>query len=328
MASITLVKIAVLLVLITTTVDSSEARSMRMKEKKTKMVFYMQDWETGKNVTAVPVAGKNGTLSSILNFATVMVVDDAITEGQDRQSKQIGRAQGIYVNSALDASDLHLLFSIVFTNKKYNGSTIEIQGADRFFLKQREVSVVSGTGYFRFAQGFAVLETVYLDLANLNAVIKFNIGADTDLETEMVFYMQDWESGKNITAVPVSGRNGTLSSVLNFATVMVVDDAITEGQDRQSKQIGRAQGIYVNSALDASDLHLLFSIVFTNEKYNGSTIEIQGADRFFLKQREVSVVSGTGYFRFAKGFAVLETVYLDLTNLNAVIRFNITVHHY
>ncbi|RWR86319.1 dirigent protein 22 [Cinnamomum micranthum f. kanehirae] len=175
MASITLVKIAVLLVLITTTVDSFEARSMRMKEKKTKMVFYMQDWETGKNVTAVPVAGKNGTLSSILNFATVMVVDDAITEGQDRQSKQIGRAQGIYVNSALDASDLHLLFSIVFTNKKYNGSTIEIQGADRFFLKQREVSVVSGTGYFRFAQGFAVLETVYLDLANLNAVIKFNV---------------------------------------------------------------------------------------------------------------------------------------------------------
>ncbi|KAJ8633210.1 hypothetical protein MRB53_026546 [Persea americana] len=91
-----------LLVLITTTVDGFEARSMRMKEKKTKRVFYMQDWETGKNVTAVPVAGRN-----------------------------------------------------VFTNEKYNGSTIEIQGADRFFLKQREVSVVSGTGYFRFAQGFA-----------------------------------------------------------------------------------------------------------------------------------------------------------------------------
>ncbi|RWR86328.1 dirigent protein 11-like protein [Cinnamomum micranthum f. kanehirae] len=93
MASITLVKIAVLLVLITTIVDSFEARSMR-----TKMVFYMQYWETGKNVRAVPVAGKNGTLSSILNYATVMVVDDAITKGQDPQSKQIRRAQGIYVN--------------------------------------------------------------------------------------------------------------------------------------------------------------------------------------------------------------------------------------
>ncbi|RWR86317.1 dirigent protein 22 [Cinnamomum micranthum f. kanehirae] len=175
MASITLVIIALLQVFVTATVDCFEAKNMRMKVKETEMVFYMQDWESGKNITAVPVSGRNGTLSSILNFATVMVVDDAITEGQDRQSKQIGRAQGIYVNSALDASDLHLLFSIVFTNEKYNGSTIEIQGADRFFLKQREVSVVSGTGYFRFAKGFAVLETVYLDLTNLNAVIRFNI---------------------------------------------------------------------------------------------------------------------------------------------------------
>ena len=176
MAPITLVKVALMVVIITTsTVDGFNVRSVRTKEKETKMVFYMQDWESGKNVTAVPVAGKNGTNSSVLNFATIVAVDDAITEGLDRRSKQIGRAQGIYVNSALDASDLHLLFSIVFTNEKYNGSTIEIQGADRFFLKQREVSVVSGTGCFRFAKGFAVLETVYLDLANLNAVIKFNV---------------------------------------------------------------------------------------------------------------------------------------------------------
>ncbi|KAJ8633223.1 hypothetical protein MRB53_026559 [Persea americana] len=143
MAPITLVKVALMMVIITTsTVDSFNVRSVRTKEKETKMVFYMQDWESG---------------------------------GLDRRSKQIGRAQGIYVNSALDASDLHLLFSIVFTNEKYNGSTIEIQGADRFFLKQREVSVVSRTGCIRFAKGFAVLETVYLDLANLNAVIRFNV---------------------------------------------------------------------------------------------------------------------------------------------------------
>ncbi|XP_058071114.1 dirigent protein 2-like [Magnolia sinica] len=146
-------------------------------------------------------------------------------------------------------------------------------------------------------------------------------------ETHMVFYLQDWETD-NATSVPVAGTNGTLSSVLNFGTIMVVDDAVTEGPDRQSKQVGRAQGIYVNLALDGSDLHLLFSVVFTNEKYNGSTLEIQGADRFFLKYREVSVVAGTGLFRYARGHAVLETVYLDLPTLNAVIKFNVTVHHY
>ncbi|KAG9447597.1 hypothetical protein H6P81_013725 [Aristolochia fimbriata] len=147
-------------------------------------------------------------------------------------------------------------------------------------------------------------------------------------ETNLVFYMQDYETGKNVTAVPIAGVNGTHSSVLNFGTVLVTDDALTEGIDRNSKQVGRAQGIYVNSALDGSDLHLLFSAVFTNEKYNGSTLEIQGADRFFLKRREVSVVSGTGYFRFARGFAILETAYLDLPTLNAIIKFNVTVLHY
>ena len=89
MAPITLVKVALMVVIITTsTVDGFNVRSVRTKEKETKMVFYMQDWESGKNVTAVPVAGKNGTNSSVLNFATIVAVDDAITEGLDRRSKR------------------------------------------------------------------------------------------------------------------------------------------------------------------------------------------------------------------------------------------------
>nr|QQM18940.1 dirigent protein 5 [Kadsura heteroclita] len=147
------------------------------------------------------------------------------------------------------------------------------------------------------------------------------------IETKLQFYLQDWETGKNPTATTIAGAKGLASSVLNFGTVLAIDDAVTEGADRNSKQVGRAHGIYVNSALDGSDLHFLFSVVFTNEKYNGSTLEIQGADRFFLKQREVSVVSGTGSFRFAKGYATLETVYLDLPGLNAVVKFNVTVVH-
>ncbi|KAG9447593.1 hypothetical protein H6P81_013721 [Aristolochia fimbriata] len=147
-------------------------------------------------------------------------------------------------------------------------------------------------------------------------------------ETNLVFFMQDYETGKNFSAIPVAGVNGTKSGVLGFGTVMVIDDALTEGIEKHSKQVGRAQGMYVNSALDGSDLHFLLSVVFTDEKYNGSTLEIQGANRFFLKQREVSVVSGTGYFRFARGFAILETVVLDIPNLNAVLKINVTVLHY
>ncbi|XP_058092629.1 dirigent protein 1-like [Magnolia sinica] len=168
MAFITLVQLTIV-ALFTPMMASLEVLPI----KETNMVLYLQDWETGSNATAFPVAGLNDTYSSILKFATIMVIDDAVTEGLDRTSKEMGRAHGMYVNSALDASDLHLLFSVIFTNEKYNGSTLEIQGADWFFLKQREASVVSGTSLFRYAKGYAVLETVYLDLANLNAAIKF-----------------------------------------------------------------------------------------------------------------------------------------------------------
>nr|QQM18951.1 dirigent protein 16 [Kadsura heteroclita] len=146
-------------------------------------------------------------------------------------------------------------------------------------------------------------------------------------ETKMVLYLQDWEFGKNSTAVPVAGINGRFANVLNFTTVSVVDDALTEGLDRNSKEVGRAQGIYVNSALDGTNLHLIFSAIFTNGNYKGSTLEFQGADRRNLKYREVSVVSGTGVFRFARGYATLETVFVDDSGYDAVVRFNATVRH-
>ncbi|XP_077252027.1 dirigent protein 2-like [Tasmannia lanceolata] len=107
---------------------SSDAKHPKLKE--TKMVFYLQDWVTGENATAIAVVGANGMNSNGLNFGTVTAINDVVTEGVDRKSNQVGRANGIYVNSALDGTDFHLLFSIVFTNK-YNGSTLEIQGADR-----------------------------------------------------------------------------------------------------------------------------------------------------------------------------------------------------
>uniref|UniRef100_A0A5B7BXQ9 Dirigent protein n=1 Tax=Davidia involucrata TaxID=16924 RepID=A0A5B7BXQ9_DAVIN len=147
-------------------------------------------------------------------------------------------------------------------------------------------------------------------------------------ETNMVFYMHDIETGTNATAIPVAGIPNKRWWILGFGTVYAVDEPLTEQYDQNSTQVGRAHGIYVNSALDGSDLHFLMSLVFTNKAFNGSTLEIQGADRFYQKYREVSVVSGTGKFRLARGYAILETVYLDLVNFNAIIRWNLTVYHY
>ena len=147
-------------------------------------------------------------------------------------------------------------------------------------------------------------------------------------ETNMMFYMHDWETGTNVTAIPVAGIPHKRWLILGFGTIFAIDDKLTVAIERNSSEVGRAHGIYVNSALDGSDLHLLMSFVFTNKEYNGSTLEIQGADRVYQKYREISVVSGTGIFKLARGFATLETVYIDLLNSNAIIKFNITVFHY
>ncbi|XP_058108839.1 dirigent protein 11-like [Magnolia sinica] len=164
------ISVSVPIFFLITIVASLEAKDTRTKE--TNMVFYMQDWETGPKVTSIPVAGINGVNSTGSKFGAILVLDDAITEGVDRNSKELGRARGIFVVSSLDASVLSYMFTIVFTDGDYKGSTLQIQGLEPLLLQRREVSVVSGTGMFRFAMGYAILESAFLDLANLNAVVK------------------------------------------------------------------------------------------------------------------------------------------------------------
>ncbi|XP_073034538.1 dirigent protein 11-like [Primulina eburnea] len=143
--------------------------------KKTKITIYVHDYLTGDDYSAVTVAGRNGQATSILEFGTLLAVDDPVTKGPDTESKEIGRAQGMYINSQLDGKALHLMFSIIFTEGEYKGSSLEIQGSDIFAVKEREFSVVSGTGYFRFVQGYGILTTEMMDIKNLRAVLKLDI---------------------------------------------------------------------------------------------------------------------------------------------------------
>ncbi|KAJ4722013.1 Dirigent protein [Melia azedarach] len=147
-------------------------------------------------------------------------------------------------------------------------------------------------------------------------------------QTNIVFYVHDYFTGNDASAVTVAGISGPTSSILHFGTIAVVDDTVTEGPTIESKEIGRAQGVYVNSHLDGKALYMAFSVIFTDGEFKGSTLEIQGSDVFSMKQREFGVVSGTGYFRFVKGYGIMETPFLDIANFNAVIKLNVTVKHY
>ena len=178
MAQYVTVLLLVLLAFVATTTQSESSKYQYKRLKETNMVFYMHDIVIGTNITAIPVAGVPTPIPKGYNFlklGMIVAIDDKLTAAYEWDSPQVGRARGSYVNSALDGSDLHFTMSVWFTNKEYNGSTLEIQGSDRLLQKYREVSVVSGTGKFRFARGFAVLETVYLDLVDLYGIIRWNV---------------------------------------------------------------------------------------------------------------------------------------------------------
>ncbi|KAK9924522.1 hypothetical protein M0R45_032887 [Rubus argutus] len=153
--------------------------------------------------------------------------------------------------------------------------------------------------------------------------------AATDLkETQLVLYFQDFTEGPNTSSITVAGIAGKLWTFSQFGTVYVVDDTMTEGANPKSPIVGRAQGITVTSAQDGRNALVLVSLVFTNMKYNGSTLEIQGISKQFEPIREVAVVSGTGKFRFARGYATFETYFADSSTGYSVERCNVTVQHY
>lgn len=148
-------------------------------------------------------------------------------------------------------------------------------------------------------------------------------------ESSMTLYFQDYSGGANATVIQVTGQADGLLSFGRFGTMFCTDDPITEDFDASSAQIGRAQGLYVTSALDGSNTHVLISIVFTSDEYKGSTLEVQGSSAQFERVREVSVVGGTGKFRLARGYATFQTLYYDHERHHAVIQCNLTLHlHY
>ncbi|KAJ7955234.1 Dirigent protein [Quillaja saponaria] len=146
-----------------------------LQPKKTNLVIYVHDSFTGEDTSAITVAGKSGPSSSILHFGTLAAVDDPVTEGPTIDSKLIGRAQGVYINSQLDGKSLYMVFSVIFTYGEFKGSSLEIQGPDIFIMKEREFGIVSGTGHFRFVKGYGIMTTEFMDVANLRAVIKLNV---------------------------------------------------------------------------------------------------------------------------------------------------------
>ncbi|XP_068344238.1 dirigent protein 2-like [Pyrus communis] len=140
-------------------------------------------------------------------------------------------------------------------------------------------------------------------------------------ETTIEFYLQNLASGPDATVFPVTGLKGTSVFHLILAPFSPLTiPCITETLSKISTQVGRAQGILVASALSGSNVHVSVSIAFTNGDTMVACLEIQGISRQYERYKELSVVAGTGTFRYARDLATLETIFHDDMTSYSVVR--------
>ncbi|XP_030453140.1 dirigent protein 22-like [Syzygium oleosum] len=154
------------------------------------------------------------------------------------------------------------------------------------------------------------------------------IGLKEEKLSHLHFYFHDIVSGPNPTAVRVAEAKMTNTSATGFGAVVMIDDLLTEGPDMSSKEVGRAQGIYALASQNDVGLLMVQNYVFTEGKYNGSTLSVLGRNAVLSGVRELAIVGGSGLFRFARGYARAKTHTFDLKTGDACVEYDVYVFHY
>ncbi|EPS65091.1 hypothetical protein M569_09689, partial [Genlisea aurea] len=150
------------------------------EEKLSHLRFFFHDVMTGKHPTVVRVAEAVISNSSVTQFGSVFLFDDALTlglNGKNSTAAVVGRAQGIYASADLSELGLLMVLNFSFTRGKFNGSTLSVLGRNAVFSGVRELPIVGGSGAFRFARGYARAVTRQIDFATGNAVVEYNVYA-------------------------------------------------------------------------------------------------------------------------------------------------------
>ncbi|KAK6928845.1 Dirigent protein [Dillenia turbinata] len=330
--------------------------------------FCFHDIHSGRNQTSIRIAGPPKRLG------TTLMCGEKLTEGHDLNSKDVGLTQGFY---SLCTITTLMVLNVVFTDGKYNGSSIILVGRNPVFIYIREMPIVGGSGILRFVRRYVQAHTKRFSQNTGDAVVRvqrfFNNTCETyqkmastltyilltfylvffptfyitingvfseqfpaSLATKRMekmshlhFYFHDILSGKNRTAIRIAGPPN--STMVTFGNTMMIDDLLTEGRDRNSKQVGRAQGLYSVASMSLqSDFSLLMVInfAFTEGKYNGSSISILGRNPVSNDVREMPIVGGSRLFRFARGYALAHTVWFDPNTGDAIVEYNVFVLHF
>ncbi|XP_062017720.1 dirigent protein 22-like [Rosa rugosa] len=146
--------------------------------------------------------------------------------------------------------------------------------------------------------------------------------------THFRLYWHDVVDGPNPSAVTIV-QPPSNSSQTRFGLIRMFDNALTQGPEPSSKLLGRAQGFYGSASQEDISLLMAENFAFVQGKYNGSTITLMGRNSILNKVRELSVIGGSGLFRYARGYALATTQSFNASKSDdAIVEYNIYVLHY
>ncbi|KAL6555326.1 hypothetical protein OROGR_006584 [Orobanche gracilis] len=154
------------------------------------------------------------------------------------------------------------------------------------------------------------------------------IGLGREKLSRLRFYFHDVVSGRRPTAVKIAQAASTNASATGFGLLAMIDDPLTVGPEAGSRIVGRAQGMYGSADLIDTALIMVMNFVFTEGKFNGSTLSVLGRNAVMSAMREMPIVGGSGVFRFARGYAQAKTRKFNWKTGDAVVEYNVHVFHY
>ncbi|KAL0397596.1 UNVERIFIED_CONTAM: Dirigent protein 19 [Sesamum calycinum] len=157
-----------------------------------------------------------------------------------------------------------------------------------------------------------------------------NLNKSEEKVTKFHFYYHNSRNpDKNLSAVQVAKGPPLFSdNPPYFGVLTITDDPLTVGPDISSKRVGYAQGFYATSSLEEVSMLMGAAFVFTEGKYNGSTVVVLGRNPIGEQYRELPIIGGTGVFRLARGVVTLQTYFFNFTMALAIVEMDVLVLHY
>ncbi|XP_057807744.1 dirigent protein 21-like [Salvia miltiorrhiza] len=146
------------------------AESLR-REKLTKLHFFCHHLH---GATAVSIAKAPTTDASPTLFGLLDTRDDPVTVGPEKSSERVGYAQGISAAASLQEISSFDPFTILFTNREFNGSTLAVMGSCPLSSPACEAAVIGGSGFFRLARGVLTTKAYYLNFTTGAASVEIN----------------------------------------------------------------------------------------------------------------------------------------------------------